>query len=177
MNRPTMVPTLNSSITASIHNHFLLALELSRMHIKNYSDSGRPLRCAVGAVLIPAQRAIRVLLCACWSLHTQPLFAQASGTALSIVQPREQRPEGQASPPCQVQRSSEAACMDRFRPRPTPDELRGCHDNDADRPSPASQAPSSWPATQPPTKPPPANVHAAEQHSLPEQHIAPSIPR
>jgi hypothetical protein len=67
--------------------------------------------------------------------------------------------------------------MDRFRPRPTPDELRGCHDNDADRPSPASQAPSSWPATQPPTKPPPANVHAAEQHSLPEQHIAPSIPR
>lgn len=178
-----MVPTLNSSITASIHNDFLLALELSRMRIKDYADSRRPLRYGVGDLLISAQRAVRVLLCACWSLHAQTLFAQASGAPLTIVQPREQRPEEQVNPPCQVQRSSEAACFDQFRPRPTPDELRGCHDNDADRPSSASPVFPSRPAVQLTTNQSPANMRAPEQHALPEEHalperhVDPSIPR
>lgn len=178
-----MVPTLNSSITASIHNDFLLALELSHMRIKDYADSRRPLRYGVGDLLISAQRAVRVLLCACWSLHAQPLFAQASGPPLTIVQPREQRPEEQVNPPCQVQHSSEAACFDQFRPRPTPDELRGCHDNDTGRPSSASEIHPTQHAAQPTTNQSPANVRASEPHALPEEHglperrVDPSIPR
>jgi hypothetical protein len=173
-----MVPTLNSSITASIHNHFLFALELSRMHIKNHSDTARPLRGAADPVLIPAQRAIRVLLCACWSLHTQSVFAQDSATALSIVQPRELRLEGQVTPTCQVPRPSEAACIDQFRPRPTPDELRGCHDNATVHPSSVSRALPPRPAAPPTTNQSPANdAHTPEQPALPEPRFEPSIPR
>jgi hypothetical protein len=78
--------------------------------------------------------------------------------------------------------------MDRFRPRPTPDELRGCHDNDAGPPSPDlrdSPALPSRPAAQPPTNQPmnqpTTNLRSPEQptlqHTPPERDVVPFIPR
>lgn len=110
---------------------FVLCLWRSLL-VRHRSDRESSLRRVARSVRAGARCSVRVLLCLCWSLHVQGAVASAVASEPTAVaqQPHEQDSTGSLVARCQMKRSRQVSCIDRFRPRPTPDQLRDCHNSD-----------------------------------------------